>query len=557
MKQTETSIEQQIHKEPVVSETAESETDLHWRDDKLERQQQAKFLTEFVAEQYERLKRQSIDECPSARRHFVLNIDSPWGYGKTFFLERWKKDLEKNHLVLEFNAWSNDYSKDPLLSFLAEINLQLMEKLSTAGAEAHANDHRWDDLKLKTSRLLKALRPKLVRQVAIAASTAALTGVPFWIPESGGDTSGQSEESDSSPSHADQSTKHINSAIEKVVNFEAESLFSNELARKKAISEFQGSLRSIIDSIAEHEGQDGNAVFSLPIFIMVDELDRCRPDFTIELLEIVKHIFSVDDVFFIFATDGEQLQAALEGTYGASFNAETYFQRIFTREVRLKTPDHKQFAFAMVAKYQLLQSAVQRAEIIPVTSVPSEPRIMVAEEIAWFAESFGLTLREHDHLVSSLDSMLILRNARNDATLTSLAILLILFWQNKKSLLEDLKSRPHVLFQGNSSETATDRMKRYFPRLNMGHEIKTVKWSRDGGREVEMNMLEFIGLVADIFNMPRASLIERGHDRSNTFGFESALYRSLGNQGGVVSLRRNPSDQPLRRYIDDLLLSGN
>lgn len=429
----------------------------HWNDDKLERWKQAIFLTEFVGEQYKRLKQRSKVDGVDLRRHFVLNIDSPWGYGKTFFLERWKKDLQNDHLVLEFNAWSNDYSKDPLLSFLAEVSHQLAEKLAVEGAEAHANDHRWDDFKAKTGQLLKAVQPRLVRQVAIAAATAAFTGIPFWIPEGGDDTAAESGDAGSKAEQGNESNKTINRAIETVVNFEAQNLFSDELARKKAIIEFQSSLKAIINSISEHESGTG-AAFSLPVIILVDELDRCRPDFTIELLEVVKHIFNVDDVFFIFATDGEQLQAALEGTYGASFNAETYFQRIFTREVRLRIPDHKQFAMAMIAKYQILQSGGPRADLIPLAHQSSDQLTILADEISWFAEAFGLTLREHDHMVAALDSLLILRNSRRQPTLTSLAILLIVFWQNKKSLLEDLMSQPHVLIHGQSTETPGDRL---------------------------------------------------------------------------------------------------
>tara|TARA_Y100001968_G_C18861556_1_gene482850 strand:+ start:248 stop:565 length:318 start_codon:yes stop_codon:yes gene_type:complete len=82
---------------------------------------------EFLIERSERSDTAGVE---LRRRHFVLNIDSPWGYGKTFFLDRWKTDLEnEDYLVLTFNAWENDYSKDPLLSFLSEISSQLAQKL--------------------------------------------------------------------------------------------------------------------------------------------------------------------------------------------------------------------------------------------------------------------------------------------------------------------------------------------------------------------------------------------------------------------------------------------
>ncbi|MFT4302716.1 MAG: P-loop NTPase fold protein, partial [Desulfovibrio sp.] len=55
---------------------------------------------------------------------------------------------------------------------------------------------------------------------------------------------------------------------------------------------------------------------NFPLFIMVDELDRCRPDYAIELLERIKHLFDVPNVVFLLAIDGEQLLQQVEHTFG-------------------------------------------------------------------------------------------------------------------------------------------------------------------------------------------------------------------------------------------------
>lgn len=55
---------------------------------------------------------------------------------------------------------------------------------------------------------------------------------------------------------------------------------------------------------------------NFPLFIMVDELDRCRPDYAIELLERIKHLFDVKNVVFLLAIDGEQLLQQVEHTFG-------------------------------------------------------------------------------------------------------------------------------------------------------------------------------------------------------------------------------------------------
>ncbi|MGL6556561.1 KAP family P-loop NTPase fold protein [Aeromonas dhakensis] len=79
-----------------------------------------------------------------------------------------------------------------------------------------------------------------------------------------------------------------------------------------------------------------------PTFVIIDELDRCRPNYAVEMLEAVKHIFDITGVYFIIATDTEQLQHAIKVVYGEEFDAQTYLSRFFDsrfslRETSLKT----------------------------------------------------------------------------------------------------------------------------------------------------------------------------------------------------------------------------
>ncbi|WP_081764293.1 P-loop NTPase fold protein [Sphingobium sp. Ant17] len=66
-----------------------------------------------------------------------------------------------------------------------------------------------------------------------------------------------------------------------------------------------------------------------PIFVVVDELDRCRPDYAIALLESIKHLFDVPGVVFVIALHGRQLTASIEAVYGAKFDATAYLRRFF------------------------------------------------------------------------------------------------------------------------------------------------------------------------------------------------------------------------------------
>lgn len=68
-----------------------------------------------------------------------------------------------------------------------------------------------------------------------------------------------------------------------------------------------------------------------PFFVLVDELDRCRPSYAVHLLERIKHLFEVDGVAFVFATNSQQLQHSIAGAYGQGFDGFTYLKRFFDR----------------------------------------------------------------------------------------------------------------------------------------------------------------------------------------------------------------------------------
>lgn len=92
----------------------------NWGNDKLERFKEAKFLTDYLIGKKER----PLNNFNNGS--FVLNVNAEWGFGKTYFLKNWADDLaSQGHPTVYFDAWENDFSKDPLIAFIASINEQL------------------------------------------------------------------------------------------------------------------------------------------------------------------------------------------------------------------------------------------------------------------------------------------------------------------------------------------------------------------------------------------------------------------------------------------------
>lgn len=64
-----------------------------------------------------------------------------------------------------------------------------------------------------------------------------------------------------------------------------------------------------------------------PLVFIIDELDRCRPDFALSLLERIKHFFSVPNVHFILGIHSGQLENSVRSFYGNGIDAHNYLQK--------------------------------------------------------------------------------------------------------------------------------------------------------------------------------------------------------------------------------------
>ena len=101
---------------------------------------------------------------------------------------------------------------------------------------------------------------------------------------------------------------------------------------------------------------------------MIDELDRCRPSYAIELLEVAKHLFSVDRVVFVLAVNRVELAHSVKALYGAEFDAAGYLERFFDLEYLLPAPDRKQFVLQVLNDRrlnQLFQQGSGSLQIVP------------------------------------------------------------------------------------------------------------------------------------------------------------------------------------------------
>ena len=125
-----------------------------------------------------------------------------------------------------------------------------------------------------------------------------------------------------------------------------------------------------------------------PIVFFIDELDRCRPDFAVKLIERIKHFFDVPGFVFVLMVNWKQLEASVKGVYGESIEANTYLGKFvhFSLELPKDTTFGSQENFLQKYCAQLAERHgldLERPEIQQFVDI-----------FALFAGIYGLSLRD-------------------------------------------------------------------------------------------------------------------------------------------------------------------
>ncbi|WP_166256162.1 KAP family P-loop NTPase fold protein [Marinobacter salicampi] len=518
----------------------------YWKDDKLDRYEQAILLKSFLDQQYA-----SGFLSEDRTKSFVLNLDAEWGYGKTFFLNRFSRDLIQEHIVLRYNAWANDYAKDPLLSFISQITRELCIQLDENGPSAEDNISRKSSLIASALKVIKSAGKAAAPKLFTAGVSTLILGYPVLTGSQ--EDSDDSDETNKPPALSKEDQEHlkktIGASVEAAMASVDSDIFDGENSRREAVESFRKSLADIIRVLTE---QNKPGVISnskkAPIYILIDELDRCRPDFTIELIECVKHLFSVDGLYFIFATDGEQLQAALNGIYGEHYDAEIYFNRIFNREIGLHVPDQRKISETLITEYGLT-NAVQDYKLIPYAiDTLKEDKLSLAEDFRIVAEFFGLDLRSQKQLLASFHTLLLARSSKGLKTHSIPSLCLTVLWQRKKSLFRKLKNSPHSI----KSDQAIEPLLR--PVISGGkYDISFSTYTKDGSvinAKIPTILISFLRM----FSINPPDYLKEVKSASTVYNGSESLYTAALKQevqtAGVNDFSRNP----LSSYFEQITM---
>ncbi|MEN9354244.1 MAG: hypothetical protein RL318_1569 [Fibrobacterota bacterium] len=232
----------------------------------------------------------------------VLTLDAPWGEGKSWFGRHWRKMLDDQVQVKTcwIDAFEQDYIENPFELVAAELvdamgwreNEELLDKTVSVMNLAE--------------KTFGAVAKGFGRALGIAAS--AHLGAPTEV-KAGEAAAGAA---------ADFAAQAVSDG-----NAWLKGRLLAHSKEKQAIREFRKAMQA---QLAEEP---------MPMVVFVDELDRCRPDFAVRLLECIKHFFDVPNLVFVLLLNRDQLEKAVKGVYGAEVDAHLYLHKFIHLPLRL------------------------------------------------------------------------------------------------------------------------------------------------------------------------------------------------------------------------------
>lgn len=273
------------------------------------------------------------------------------GNWETEFCQKLINHIDASDIELQpvyIDAFIADHTDEPLLTLLAEVLKLIPDE---------------EERESTMQKVLPALR--------FGLKTLAKGAVAHLLRQEAADV-------------VDDFDKEISQLTHKAIDASVEAMLKDHIKADESLA----TLKTVLQELAQTK----------PIVIFIDELDRCRPDFAISMLEVIKHAFDVEDVRFVLVTNKLQLKSAINHRYGGTDDdAQRYLDKFLKFSFILPS------FFKPVHTYHLQQASVahcqnliQSSSVLADTALHSNISFALIERII---EVNHLSLREVETLL--------------------------------------------------------------------------------------------------------------------------------------------------------------
>lgn len=249
----------------------------------------------------------------------VISVNGGFGSGKSAFLKMLAANLrlQDGIEVQEFNAWQQAHTTDPLIDIVAALTYGHQDREPLM-------------------QIVRKFGWRVVKGVAGSTLSAVSGGVIDLTDLEGGDQATVADP------------------------------FAVWSSTEQHIAEFTDGLRAVVQ-----KGQDADSG-PAKLTIIVDELDRCRPDYAIDMLNIIRHLFAIAGVVIVVGMNRKELEHRVTEVFGPETDADVYLRRFVDFPVHLESPEdvrlsdfvRHQVQFAGVANSNYASALQQALEML-------------------------------------------------------------------------------------------------------------------------------------------------------------------------------------------------
>lgn len=269
---------------------------------------------------------------------YVLGLDGGYGTGKTHFATRFCAQTHEEIMSLYFSAWEKDYYNNPLLSFVEMITWLVKSEQET----------------------IQALNMPYAKRALTSLWQSVDLSIPFTPPTC--PISGK-----------------LN--IKKLLRKTDEPILPTDILQKAKYD-----LAEFIKRLPNHK-----------LVLIVDDMDRCRPDIAVKTLEVIKHFFDIEGLIVIIPVGKERLTKYINAFYGLPTDSredkEEYLQKFLNETIQIPELNYLKICQDKITAKDFTQNLVYEVDYYNSITV-------LQEWMAHYAKLARLSYRETSEIIN-------------------------------------------------------------------------------------------------------------------------------------------------------------
>jgi len=262
----------------------------HWEHDRLGYEAIGETFTNLI---------KSIDSAK------VISIEAGFGRGKTFFRKSWSEHLRKSgEVVIEIDVQQSDHSGDPVVTLLGALVDALPRKENDKGKKA-----------IDSAKKFGAIGARAVAKVVLRSSADELIDAV---------TNTALDKLDDFDTLDDVINELGDGMSKAAAQFIAAQMAAERVRKKELPQQLEALHAALLENVESNR-----------VIIVIDELDRCHPDYAIAVLEAMKLVFNQSGFVFCLMVNADYLEKLAQHRFGVATNDEKYLDKFVDIRLRL------------------------------------------------------------------------------------------------------------------------------------------------------------------------------------------------------------------------------